>query len=54
LSISNKIKTTQTFCENFVSSVNIIVSRKNQLIESRKKIKKETIKKRKQYVINPK
>jgi hypothetical protein len=52
--ILNKIKTTQTFYENFVSSVNIIVSRKNQLIESRKKIKKETIKKRKQYVINPK
>jgi hypothetical protein len=52
--ILNKIKTTQTFCEIFLSSVNIIVSRKNQLIERMKKIKKETIKKRKQYVINPK
>ena len=42
---SNKIKSTQTFCEIFVSSVNIIVSRKNQLNEKMKKSKKKLLKK---------
>ncbi len=45
LCILNKMKATQTYCEIFLSSVNIIVSRKNQLKQKMKKSKKKLLKK---------